>query len=49
MNADKIMVLDAGNLVEFEPPATLLKRNNGLFKALVNGSDDKDELYAMRA
>lgn len=47
MNADKIMVLGAGNLVEFDTPARLLKKKDVLFKALVDGSDDKETLYAM--
>lgn len=46
MSADRIMVLDAGNLVEFDSPRKLLKKN-GLFKALVEGSRDKEVLYGM--
>jgi ABC-type transport system involved in cytochrome bd biosynthesis fused ATPase/permease subunit len=40
------MVLDAGRLVEFDSPKELLKRD-GLFRALVDESADKDALYAM--
>ena len=40
------MVLDAGKLVEFDSPKELLKRN-GLLRALVDESADKDALYAM--
>lgn len=46
MTADKILVLDAGKVVEFDSPAALLERN-GTFKALVDGSGDKDLLYEM--
>ena len=41
------MVLDAGKLVEFDSPANLLENKEGYLKALVDGSGDKDELYAM--
>ena len=47
MNADKIMVLDAGNLVEFDTPANLLRTKNSAFKYLVEGSGDKGTLYQM--
>ena len=47
MNADKIMVLNAGNLVEFDTPANLLRRKGGAFKSLVEGSGDKDAFYQM--
>lgn len=47
MNADKIMVLDAGNLVEFDTPANLLKREDSAFKSLVDGSGDKEHLYSL--
>jgi hypothetical protein len=40
------MVLDAGRLVEFDSPKELLKRD-GLLRALVDESADKDALYAM--
>ncbi|KAJ7506775.1 P-loop containing nucleoside triphosphate hydrolase protein [Mycena galericulata] len=47
MDADKIMVLDVGNIVEFNSPEELLKIPGGKFKALVDDSADKDALYAM--
>ncbi len=40
------MVLDAGRLVEFDSPRELLNRD-GLLRALVDESADKDALYAM--
>jgi len=47
MDADKIMVLDTGRIVEFDSPLQLLQRKGGEFKALVDGSGDKKALYAM--
>ncbi|KAJ3743110.1 P-loop containing nucleoside triphosphate hydrolase protein [Lentinula detonsa] len=47
MDYDKIMVLDAGNMVEFGAPSELLILNDGLFRAMVNESDDKEALYAL--
>ncbi|KAG5648264.1 hypothetical protein DXG03_006223 [Asterophora parasitica] len=47
MDADKIMVLDAGHIVEFDSPKELLKLPNGKLRALVDGSGDKDALYGM--
>ncbi|KAI0824512.1 P-loop containing nucleoside triphosphate hydrolase protein [Trametes gibbosa] len=49
MDADKIMVLDAGRIVEFGRPSELLKNEKGLLRALVDESGDKDKLYAMAA
>ena len=46
MDASKIMVLDAGKIVEFDSPRKLLERD-GLFKALVEESADRDALYSM--
>ncbi|KAF8182307.1 multidrug resistance-associated ABC transporter [Pholiota molesta] len=45
MDADKVMVLDEGNISEFDTPKALLGRENSLFKALVDESGDKDALY----
>ncbi|KAF9480291.1 multidrug resistance-associated ABC transporter [Pholiota conissans] len=47
MDADKIMVLDSGRIVEFDSPQVLLQMKGGQFKALVDGSGDKKTLYAM--
>ena len=47
MDADKIMVLDSGRLVEFDTPKELLKKKGGLLRSLVDESADKDELIAM--
>jgi len=49
MDADKILVLDAGRIVEFGKPSELLKIKKGAFRALVDESADKDHLYAMAA
>ncbi|KAF9525551.1 multidrug resistance-associated ABC transporter [Crepidotus variabilis] len=46
MDADKIMVLDKGRIVEFDTPQELLQKKSGQFKALVDGSGDKKALYA---
>ncbi|KAG8882435.1 hypothetical protein FRB97_008251 [Tulasnella sp. 331] len=46
MAADKILVLDAGEVVEFDSPAALLA-NGGAFKALVDGSGDHEALYRL--
>ncbi|EIM80350.1 P-loop containing nucleoside triphosphate hydrolase protein [Stereum hirsutum FP-91666 SS1] len=47
MDADKIMVLDAGEIVEFDRPSELLKKEDGFLKSLVDESGDKDALYAV--
>ncbi|KAI0068093.1 P-loop containing nucleoside triphosphate hydrolase protein, partial [Artomyces pyxidatus] len=49
MDADKIMVLEAGRMVEFDKPSELLKKPDGRLRSLVDESDDKDALYAMAA
>jgi hypothetical protein len=41
------MVLDAGKLVEFDSPAELLGRDDSLFRALVEESADKEQLYGL--
>ncbi|KIP07615.1 hypothetical protein PHLGIDRAFT_413728 [Phlebiopsis gigantea 11061_1 CR5-6] len=46
MDYDKIMVLDAGHLVEFDTPRALLEKRYGLFRAMVEQSADKDALLA---
>ncbi|KZP16764.1 P-loop containing nucleoside triphosphate hydrolase protein [Athelia psychrophila] len=47
MDADKIMVLDAGRIAEFDSPHQLLQNEKGLLRALVDESGDKEHLYAM--
>ncbi|KAE9402019.1 P-loop containing nucleoside triphosphate hydrolase protein [Gymnopus androsaceus JB14] len=47
MDADKIMVLDAGNIVEYGSPNELLKKKSGHFSALVDESVDKEQLYRL--
>ncbi|KAJ7462775.1 P-loop containing nucleoside triphosphate hydrolase protein [Mycena galericulata] len=47
MDADKIMVLDAGRVVEFDTPKELLKNKKGMLRALVDESGDKHALYKM--
>ncbi|EGO28521.1 hypothetical protein SERLADRAFT_354415 [Serpula lacrymans var. lacrymans S7.9] len=47
IDADKIMVLEDGKLAEYGPPQELLANENGLFRALVDESADKEALYAM--
>jgi len=47
MDADKIMVLDAGRMVEFDKPSELLKNEKGMLRALVDESSDADRLVAM--
>ncbi|KAJ6504343.1 hypothetical protein C8R47DRAFT_1316459 [Mycena vitilis] len=47
MDADKIMVLDAGRIVEFDSPKVLLRNKNSMLRALVEESGDKELLYNM--
>ncbi|PCH35576.1 hypothetical protein WOLCODRAFT_80373 [Wolfiporia cocos MD-104 SS10] len=47
MDSDKIMVLDAGRIVEFGKPADLLNTPGGMLQALVDESGDREELYVM--
>ncbi|KAF8068839.1 P-loop containing nucleoside triphosphate hydrolase protein [Lyophyllum atratum] len=46
MDADRIMVLDAGNIVEFDHPRVLLQKEDGYLRALVDESGDRETLYA---
>lgn len=41
------MVLDAGELVEFDTPKNLLVKEGGVFSALVEESEDREILKAM--
>ncbi|KAF9066068.1 hypothetical protein BDP27DRAFT_1424214 [Rhodocollybia butyracea] len=47
MDCDKIMVLDAGRIVEFDSPQALLRNKDGKLRSLVDQSNDRDILYAM--
>jgi len=47
MDADKIMVLDAGRIVEYDSPTNLLKKEKGFLRSLVEESGDKEHLYEM--
>lgn len=41
------MVLDSGHLVEFDTPKALLEKREGLLRALVEESVDKEHLYTL--
>ena len=41
------MVLDKGELTEYGSPSSLLTKTGGLFRALVEESEDRDTLKAM--
>ncbi|KAF8150440.1 P-loop containing nucleoside triphosphate hydrolase protein [Mycena galopus ATCC 62051] len=45
MDFDRLMVLDAGSLVEFDSPSALLRKENGYLRLLVERSVDKEILY----
>ncbi|KIK62964.1 hypothetical protein GYMLUDRAFT_259735 [Collybiopsis luxurians FD-317 M1] len=47
MDADKIMVLDAGKIVEYDSPKELLKNKTGHLRALVDESADRELLFEM--
>lgn len=49
LGSDKILVLDAGRLVEFDTPLHLLQKKSGVFKALVEESADRDILLKLAA
>ncbi|KAJ7472355.1 hypothetical protein B0H11DRAFT_1867129 [Mycena galericulata] len=46
IDADKVMVLDAGRIVEFGRPKDLLRDTEGFFHALVDQSEEKEILYS---
>ena len=41
------MVLDAGNLVEFDSPVVLLSKQDSYFKKMVDESMDKEKLLEL--
>ena len=45
MDADRVLVLDAGRVVEYDSPRVLLAKEGGAFKTMVDGSGDRDTLY----
>ncbi|KAI5122642.1 hypothetical protein M0805_008726 [Coniferiporia weirii] len=47
MDYDKIMVLDAGRVIEFDSPKKLLEKEKGLLRALVDESDDREILLKL--
>ncbi|KAI0258771.1 hypothetical protein BC834DRAFT_974833 [Gloeopeniophorella convolvens] len=49
MDADKIMVLDTGHVVEFGRPSELLNDSEGRLRAMVDESGDRDILYGIVA
>ncbi|KAF8606111.1 P-loop containing nucleoside triphosphate hydrolase protein [Ceratobasidium sp. AG-I] len=44
---DKIIVLDGGEIAEFDTPRALIKVEGGVFKLLVDEDQDRDELHAI--
>ncbi|TEB39057.1 P-loop containing nucleoside triphosphate hydrolase protein [Coprinellus micaceus] len=47
MDADKIMVLDAGKIVESDKPGELLRDPKGKLRALVGESGDREHLFEL--
>ncbi|KAJ6544500.1 P-loop containing nucleoside triphosphate hydrolase protein [Mycena capillaripes] len=47
MDADKILVLDAGRIVEYDSPKELLKIKDGKLRALVEESGEREALYSL--
>ncbi|KAJ3763696.1 hypothetical protein EV360DRAFT_66088 [Lentinula raphanica] len=47
MEADRIMVLDEGRMVEFDSPRALLEKQTGQFRAMVENASDRSKLLAM--
>ncbi|KAF7346206.1 hypothetical protein MSAN_01847500 [Mycena sanguinolenta] len=47
MDYDRIMVLEAGRIVELDTPINLLKDKAGYLRAMVDESSDRDELLAI--
>ncbi|KAG5341450.1 hypothetical protein C0989_010391 [Termitomyces sp. Mn162] len=49
MDTDRIMVINAGNIVEFDAPHMLLQKEGGFLRTLVDESGDCEALHAMAA
>ncbi|KAF7973519.1 hypothetical protein HWV62_14938 [Athelia sp. TMB] len=47
MDSDRIIVLDAGQIVEFDSPKKLLEKSGSLFSKMVQESDDRELLVEM--
>ncbi|KAE9400429.1 P-loop containing nucleoside triphosphate hydrolase protein [Gymnopus androsaceus JB14] len=47
MDADRIMVLEAGRIIEFDSPKELLQKKDGQFRAMVEHANDKEALLTM--
>ena len=47
MESDRVIVLDAGKVREFDTPKNLLRNTSGHLRSLVEESENKIELYAM--
>lgn len=41
------LVLDSGQLMEFDSPKALLTREKGYFRSLVDESDERETLYSL--
>jgi ABC-type multidrug transport system fused ATPase/permease subunit len=46
IDTDKIIVLDAGKMVEFASPIELLRDDRSVFRALVDQSPDREGLLS---
>lgn len=45
MDSDKIVVMDNGQVVEYDHPHVLLRRKNGVFSKMVDSTGDKTSKY----
>jgi ABC-type multidrug transport system fused ATPase/permease subunit len=46
-DSDKILVLGAGKMLEYDSPKVLLENKEGHYHALCNDSHEKEQLYAL--
>ncbi|EJD42543.1 P-loop containing nucleoside triphosphate hydrolase protein [Auricularia subglabra TFB-10046 SS5] len=46
IRCDRIMVLDAGRVVEFDTPLNLIEKNGGIFRRMCEKTDNFDALHA---